>query len=91
MDRKEIVIDANILIRATLGNRVINTITRYAASAIFYAPDIAFADACSYLPAIFRKRGIPREQALQTLVKVSAIVQSIDFAIYGDQQHRALN
>jgi hypothetical protein len=41
MSNKVIVLDANILIRAVLGRRV-----------QFFAPDVAYADARKYLPAL---------------------------------------
>ncbi len=51
-----IVLDANILIRAVLGNRVRQVLETYTAQGIrFYAPEVAYADAEKYLPALLKK------------------------------------
>jgi len=53
-----IVLDANILIRAVLGRRVRQLIETYGVrGARFFAPDVAFDDAASYLPPLLKKRG----------------------------------
>jgi predicted nucleic acid-binding protein len=71
-----IVLDANILIRAVLGKRVRQLLETYAPHRIrFYAPEVAYADAAKYLPALLIKRGksdadVPAALAyLQTLVE----------------------
>ena len=50
------VLDANILIRAVLGKRVPELIVDNADSVQFFAPDVAYADARKYLPALLEKR-----------------------------------
>jgi predicted nucleic acid-binding protein len=53
-----IVLDANILIRAVLGRRVLQLIDTYAIQGVrFFAPDVAFDDAEKYLPLLLKKRG----------------------------------
>jgi len=55
-----IVLDANILIRAVLGRRVRQLIDTYGTQGIrFFAPDVAFDDAETYLPPLLKKRGKP--------------------------------
>jgi hypothetical protein len=56
MSNKAIVLDANILIRAVLGRRV-----------QFFAPDVAYADARKYLPALLEKRGVNSESTMRLL------------------------
>ena len=52
-----IVLDANILIRAVLGRRVRQLIETYGVrGARFFAPEVAFDDAASYLPPLLKKR-----------------------------------
>jgi PIN domain len=53
MSGKAIVLDANILIRAVLGKRVRELIFDNATKVKFFAPDVAYADARKYLPALF--------------------------------------
>jgi ApbE superfamily uncharacterized protein (UPF0280 family) len=55
MSNKAIVLDANILIRAVLGMRVRELILGNADSVQFFAPDVAYADARKYLPALLEK------------------------------------
>lgn len=55
MSGKTIVLDANILIRAVLGKRVRQLIFDNAATVKFFAPDVAYADARKYLPALLRR------------------------------------
>ena len=55
MSNKAIVLDANILIRAVLGKRVLELILKNAATVKFFAPDVAYADARKYLPAQLAK------------------------------------
>lgn len=48
-----IVLDAHILIRAVLGKRVRQLLETYTVRGIrFYAPEVAYADAEKYLPAL---------------------------------------
>jgi predicted nucleic acid-binding protein len=63
-----IVLDANILIRAVLGKRVRQLLETYAVHGIrFYAPEVAYADAEKYLPALLTKRGKSNNDLLATL------------------------
>ena len=50
-----IVLDANILIRAVLGQRVSQLLAQYSRQGIrFYAPETAYAEAEEYLPSLYR-------------------------------------
>ena len=55
MSSRAIVLDANILIRAVLGKRVRELIIENAATVKFFSPDVAYADARKYLPALLEK------------------------------------
>ncbi len=61
MSGKAIVLDTNILIRAVLGKRVREIIVANAETVQFFAPDVAYADARKYLPALLEKRGLKSE------------------------------
>jgi hypothetical protein len=56
-DSKTIVLDANILIRAVLGKRVRDLIFQNMTEVKFFAPDVAYADARKYLPALLNIAG----------------------------------
>lgn len=72
-----VVLDANILIRAALGARVLSLLRKYAERVEYLAPDTSFQEASEHLPNILRKRGISQQPALDTLDLVSRLVQVI--------------
>lgn len=78
MTRPTVVLDANILIRAVLGDRVRRLIEDHAAGASFVAPDTAYAEARRHLPALLQKRGVGGAAALATLDALEAVVPSIE-------------
>ncbi len=90
MSGKAIVLDANILIRAVLGKRVRELIFDNAATVKFFAPDVAYADARKYLPALLKKRGVDSSAAMVVLDKLEGVVQSIDAELYAGMQQQAL-
>ena len=90
MTGKAIVLDANILIRAVLGKRVRELIFGHSQTVKFFAPDIAYADARKYLPALLKKRGVDATAAMLVLDCLESIVQSIDAELYDGMQQQAL-
>ena len=86
MSNKAIVLDANILIRAVLGKRVRELIVENAATVKFFAPDVAYADARKYLPALLEKRGAKSAAAMTVLDTLKSIVRPLEFALYAGQQ-----
>jgi predicted nucleic acid-binding protein len=90
MSNKAIVLDANILIRAVLGRRVRDLLFQYAATVKFFAPDVAYADARKYLPALLEKRGVNSATAMEVLDKLESIVHPLESALYAGLQHQAL-
>lgn len=90
MSSKAIVLDANILIRAVLGKRVLELILKNAGTVKFFAPDVAYADARKYLPALLIKRGVHGEVALNVLDSLESVVQLIDVELYDGMQQQAL-
>ncbi len=90
MTGKAIVLDANILIRAVLGKRVRELIFGHSQTVKFFAPDIAYADARKYLPALLKKRGVDATAAMLVLDRLEGIVQSIDAELYDGMQPQAL-
>lgn len=90
MSQKAIVLDANILIRAVLGKRVRELLIENATAVQFFAPDVAYADARKYLPALLEKRGINVAVALAVLDSLEFIVRPLERDIYMGLQHQAL-
>ncbi len=65
MYSKPIVIDANILVRAVLGERVRNLIIEHHQAVEFFIPDVCLADAQKYLPILFEKRKLRSDIAME--------------------------
>jgi len=82
MSRRTIILDANILIRAVLGERVRTLITEHARDVNFFAPEAAFAEARKHLPGILEKRRVSGVAALAVLDKLEAVVRPIDSESY---------
>ena len=77
-----LVLDANILIRAVLGSRVLLLLRKYAGQIEFHAPDTAFQEARAHLPRILERRGIPIDPAIASLNSLGDLVQTIEFETY---------
>jgi len=90
MSNKAIVLDANILIRAVLGKRVRELIVDNAESVQFFAPDVAYADARKYLPALLEKRGVASGPAMTVLDALESIVRPLELGVYAGLQTQAL-
>ena len=90
MSTKAIVVDANILIRAVLGKRVRELIIENADAVQFFAPDVAYADARKYLPALLEKRGVEGGPAMAVLDALEFIVRPLELGVYAGLQVQAL-
>jgi len=87
---KAIVLDANILIRAVLGQWVHELILTHAATVQFFAPDVAYADARKYLPNLLTRRGVNPVPAMMVLDRLEAIVRPLDAELYAAARDEAL-
>ena len=77
-----LVLDANILIRAVLGSRVLLLLRKYAGQVDFMATDTAFNEAREQLPGILERRRVPVAPAMATLDSVADIVQTVESETY---------
>jgi predicted nucleic acid-binding protein len=85
MQARPIVLDANILIRFVLGEKLPALLTAHADTIDFLAPDTAFEEARKHLPAIVRARGdagAGQAAALAALDAVTAIVTPVPASSY---------
>jgi predicted nucleic acid-binding protein len=55
-----------------------------------FAPDVAYADARKYPPALLEKRGVDATAAMSVLIALESIVQPIDAELYKGVQEQAL-
>jgi predicted nucleic acid-binding protein len=77
-----LVLDANILIRAVLGSRVLSLLRKYADQMEFLAPDTAFQEAREHLPRILERRNVQLAPAFAMLELVATLVQTIEIEAY---------
>jgi predicted nucleic acid-binding protein len=89
MSRQALVLDANILVRAVLGQQVFKLLNQYHSTTAFFAPDEAFTDARKYLPSIFKKHCLDWDVGVDVLNRLPALVQRIEFDVYGEFEVRA--
>ena len=89
MRGQALVLDANILIRAVLGQRVFTLLNSHYRTTTFFAPDDAFADAHKYLPPIFDSRDLDWDVGAAVLDRLPALVQSVDIEVYGAYENAA--
>lgn len=83
MPSRTLVLDANILIRAVLGNRVRRIIEEHAETVSFFVPEAAILETEEHLAALVEKRGGDPSKALAFLRSLVHLVEPIDVAVYG--------
>lgn len=84
-----ITLDANILIRAVLGERVLSVLQTYEGSVAFCAADVCFDDARKYIPQILSSRGRDPGTGLAVLDHLALLVQPVNEALYRDFEELA--
>jgi predicted nucleic acid-binding protein len=89
MASRALVLDANILIRAVLGNRVRRILEKYADSVSFFIPEYAYAEAEEHLAALVTKRGGDPAKGLIMLRAVAALADLVTTDLYGDYEVEA--
>jgi predicted nucleic acid-binding protein len=89
MSNRALIIDANILVRAVLGERVRAVIEAHAEEVSFFLPEIAYAEAEEHLAALVVKRGGDPEKALSLLRSLRSLVVLIGSEVYGELQTEA--
>ena len=84
-----LVLDANILIRAILGKRVLKILEHYEDAVSFYCPDTCYEEACKHLPIILQRLGLDAASSLVALEQLKLLVQPIDRALYHPYETQA--
>lgn len=73
MQNRALVLDANILIRAILGQRVRGILETHADAISFFIPETAYAEAEEHLAALVAKRGGDVDTAMRALHAMAAL------------------
>ena len=88
-ERRGLVLDANILLRAVFGQRVRQILEKYEDDARFYTPDVCFQDARRYIPVISKERRFDVDLGLSVLEQIGRIVEQVDRSLYEEYQSAA--
>jgi len=80
---KLIVMDANILIRGTLGEHVPELLERYSDKVRFFTVAVCYEEVRRHLPAILEKRGLEPAPFLKAVDLLETVVVPLDEEIYG--------
>ena len=89
MERRALLLDANILIRAVLGNRVRRILEAHADNISFFVPESAYAEAEEHLVALVVKRGGDPAKGLASLRSMAALGTIVSQDLYGDFEAEA--
>jgi len=89
MERRTLVLDANILIRAVLGHRVRHHHEVHADRVSFFVPVTAYAEAEEHLAALVMKRGGKPAKALVSLRAMAALTTLVSDDLYGNFEAEA--
>ena len=88
---KTIVLDANILFRAVLGNKVPTFLANYQNDVRYFTPSYCYVELEKYLPKIAENNNLPLEQILNTVEKLKQVVIPLQDEIYQHVEAEARN
>lgn len=80
------ILDANILIRAVIGSKVLPLLRKYSSQVEFLAPDTAFQEAREHLPRILERRKVAFAPAMELLELVAGLVQTVEAETYSQYE-----
>ena len=89
MSRKVVALDANILIRAVLGQRVRRILEAHVDDISFFIPETAYAEAEEHLAALAIKRGGDPEKALAAPRAIAELGTVAGLELYARLRHFA--
>jgi predicted nucleic acid-binding protein len=87
--KKCLVLDANILIRGVLGQKVRSLIEQNIDNVNFYTPNVCYEDALKYLPSLMIKRNLSVEKLLAVLDTLLNFVVIVDLDFYSEFEDNA--
>jgi predicted nucleic acid-binding protein len=87
-DERGLILDANIIVRAVLGSRVLQILERFGETA-FYTPEARLGEAREHIPGICEKRKLDTVRLLSELDDVEKMLILVDNSSYADREHEA--
>jgi predicted nucleic acid-binding protein len=88
VERKRLVIDANILIRGCLGVRVRTLIADYADRVDFFVAEANVAEAAHYISHLAREKNLDEAVCTEALLSLMRVVQLVEDTVARCQLHR---
>ncbi|MEY4354549.1 MAG: hypothetical protein RLZZ609_2790 [Cyanobacteriota bacterium] len=89
-ERKRLVLDANILIRACLGVRVRALIADFAHEVDFYVAEANAAEAAGYIGELATRRGLDPQICQEAFLSLMGVVQVVDTPLIEGAKDEAL-
>ncbi|NDC16298.1 MAG: hypothetical protein EBZ76_14350 [Synechococcaceae bacterium WB9_2_170] len=90
MERKRLVIDANILIRGCLGVRVRTLIADYADRVDFFVAEANVAEAAHYIADLAREKNLDEAVCTEALLSLMRVVQMVEDTVLESAREEAL-
>jgi predicted nucleic acid-binding protein len=90
MERKRLVIDANILIRGCLGIRVRTLIAEYADQVDFFVAEANVAEAAAYIADLARAKSLDEAVCTEALLSLMRVVQMVEDSVLESAREEAL-
>lgn len=87
---RALALDANVLVSAVLGTKVSAVLEAYHDRIMFFAPDVAFADARRHLPALLARRGADADRGMRRLAVLESVITPVAFEVYESMRSEAL-
>lgn len=81
-ERRGLILDANILLRAVFGQRVRHLLEKYEDQVRFYTPAVCFQDAQRYIPIVSKDREFDADLALTVLLQIGLLLEQVDRSLY---------
>lgn len=88
-ERRGLILDANILMRAVFGRRVLHLLEKYEDEARFYTPDVCFQDAERHIPLVSKSRGFDPDLGFSVLHQVGRVIERVDRSLYEEHETAA--
>lgn len=90
MERKRLVVDANILIRGCLGVRVRTLIANYADRVDFFVAEANLAEAADYIADLANEKNLDEAVCTEALISLMRIVQLVENRVLESARDEAL-
>jgi predicted nucleic acid-binding protein len=86
MQRRSLVLDANILLRAVFGASVLPFMTRFADSVAFSTPDVCLTETLKHIPVVSLRRGVQVDDGFELFEEVVKMIEVVELVFYSQYE-----